>query len=310
MSYDSTAKVITIATFAILGVVAAASQSMVALGIAAVILVLSYAWSPRGYRIEGRSILVERLLGTARLALEDVREVRQAAGDDLDGCIRLFGNGGVFGYYGLFRTAKLGKTTWYVTDRSKIVVVVTGAKTALFSPDDVEGFLAGVRGSAPVTGNVERPVLSDGLRRTACSANTTVMLVGGALGMVALLVVAVALLYAPGPPSYTLTNDSLTIHDRFYPLTVYASGVDVSGIRIVDLEVNTSWRPVERTNGFANSHYQSGSFRLANGDIVRLYRAGGRQLVLLPAKGGGPTVMIQAENLIPSLRQAWGKGSP
>ncbi|MBV9770294.1 MAG: hypothetical protein JOZ32_12035, partial [Bryobacterales bacterium] len=37
--------------------------------------------------------------------------------------------GGLFGYYGLFTTAKLGKSTWYVTKRENGVVVIAGAKT-------------------------------------------------------------------------------------------------------------------------------------------------------------------------------------
>ena len=28
------------------------------------------------------------------------------------------------------------------------------------------------------------------------------------------------LLYSPGPPSYTLTPDALTFHDKFYPVTL------------------------------------------------------------------------------------------
>ena len=44
----------------------------------------------------------------AIVPLLDIREVRPATKDDFGGCIRLFGNGGLFGYYGLFRTSKLG----------------------------------------------------------------------------------------------------------------------------------------------------------------------------------------------------------
>jgi hypothetical protein len=76
---------------------------MVAAGLSVVLIVLSYAYSPRGYAIQEGSIVVKRLIGNARISLDDVRELRAADADDFRGCIRLFGDGGLFGYYGLFR---------------------------------------------------------------------------------------------------------------------------------------------------------------------------------------------------------------
>jgi len=111
----------------------------------------SYAWSPRGYAVSDGYIEVNRLIGRARISLDGLREARAATKDDFRGCLRLFGNGGLFGYYGMFRTSKLGKSTWYVTNRGKAVVVVTGEKTVLFSPDNVEGFIAAIGApTAPV----------------------------------------------------------------------------------------------------------------------------------------------------------------
>ena len=111
-----------------------ATHSVVAGCLFAVILVGAYAWSPRGYAVSDGSIEVNRLIGSARIPLDGLREARAATKDDFRGCLRLFGNGGLFGYYGLFRTSKLGKSTWYVTNRGKAVVVVTGEKTVAVQP--------------------------------------------------------------------------------------------------------------------------------------------------------------------------------
>lgn len=81
------------------------------------------------------------MIGKARISLEGLREARRANADDMQGAIRLWGSGGFFGYYGLFRTSRLGRCWWYVTNRRNLVVVIAG-QTALFSPDDVDGFLA------------------------------------------------------------------------------------------------------------------------------------------------------------------------
>ena len=67
-----------------------------------------------------------------------------------------------------------------------------------------------------------------------------------------------------------------------------------------------------RTNGFANAHYRSGWFRVANGQKVRMYRADGTRLLLLPPKGDGAAVLLEAkdpEQFLDELRRQWGNRS-
>jgi hypothetical protein len=290
-SYDSFTKILSaIVCVGFLAIIIATHNPVIST-LAIVVILIAFAYSPRGYVLSGRSILVRRLAGQASIALEDVREVRRTTADDLRGCIRLRGSGGLFGYYGLFRSSKLGEFTEYVTNRNNSVVVITGSKTVLVSPDDVEGFLAAIRVTAPVQASSPLPVFSLPRRSPALPAT-----IGIAVGIAALALAAAAISYSPGPPNYTLTPASLTIHDRFYPVTLPADAVDVSQIRVVDFAQDPSWIPNLRTNGFANSHYQSGWFRVANGEKVRLYRSGGQRLVLLPPKGGGAAVLYQAED--------------
>jgi hypothetical protein len=111
-SYDRTTKIISgIVCFGLLAIVFAVHIFIFDV-LAFLILMVSVAYSPRGYVLSGRSIFVKRLAGSARVSLDDVREVRRSTPDDFLGCIRLGGNGGLFGYYGLFSTRKLGKSTW------------------------------------------------------------------------------------------------------------------------------------------------------------------------------------------------------
>jgi len=72
------------------------------------------------------------------------------------------------------------------------------------------------------------------------------------------------------------------------------------------------WRPVARTNGFANSHYRSGWFRVAGGQKVRMYQADARRLCLLPPKASGAAVLVEVrepEKFAQQLRQAWARPS-
>ena len=306
-SYDSTTKIISAVVFVGFVGVVVATGSAAFVGLGTLIIILSYAYSPRGYAISERSIIVKRLIGNVHIPLDGIREVRTASTDDYRGCIRLWGSGGLFGYYGLFRTSTLGKSTWYMTNRRDVVVVITGAKRVLFSPDDVDRFITAIHASAPVPQVTPSGPLLDSMK-SGGSGRLIGILIGSVVGIVVIALVASAMLYSPGPPSYTLTSESLTIHDPFYPVTVNSAAVDTEHIRIVDFDVDTDWRPTARTNGFANSHYRSGWFRVANGKKVRMYRTDSRRLVLLPAKGDGAPVLLEtndAQGFLVEVRQKW-----
>jgi hypothetical protein len=302
VSYDRTTRIVSAVVCVFLVLAAIAAHSIWIGGLLVLTLVLGYAYSPRGYTVSDQAITVTRLTGNARFPLERIREARQTTADDLRGCIRLWGSGGFFGYYGLFRTSKFGLCRWYVTNRRNTVVAIAGAKTALFSPDDVDGFLAAVGTAAPSPGTSAEPFDGPGVRIPARAW------AGIAIAALAMAVAALAFLYSPGPPSYTLTTDALAIHDRFYPVTLKAAEVDVANIRLVDVAVDREWRPTLRVNGFANSHYRAGWFRTANGQRVRVYRARATRLVLLPPKGNGAPVLLEArepERFVDEVRRAW-----
>jgi hypothetical protein len=301
-SYDRATKIISALVCLFLLAVMAYTHSLIFFTIALLLILVSFAYSPRGYVLSDRAILVQRLAGHPRIALDDVREARRATPDDFRRSIRLRGSGGLFGYYGLFRSAKLGKFTAYVTNRNNRVVVITGSKTAIFSPDDADGFLNAIRASAPV------PVAPSPAFDAPPQSRALGTTLGIAIGIAVIGLFAATMSYSPGPPSYTLTPAALTIHDRFYPVTLRADAVDANQIHIVDLTQDAEWRPTLRTNGFANSHYQSGWFRVASGQKVRLYRAGGQRLVLLPPNSAGVPVLYQAEDpdgFASAVRAAW-----
>ncbi|MGP8247964.1 MAG: PH domain-containing protein [Bryobacteraceae bacterium] len=310
-SYDTTTKIVSAIVCGLAVLIPIALQKVplgpVVGGLGIFALVLAYAYSPRGYRVAERAITVRRLIGAVRIPLEDVRAVRIAEADDFRGCVRLWGSGGLFGYYGLFHTSKLGKSTWYLTSRRNRVVVITGAKTAVFSPHEAERFVEAIRAAAPIS---ETPAGEMPTMPQAGGASRRLgVWIGVPLAVLGIALATAAMTYSPGPPRYTQTPDALTIHDRFYPVTLRKGAVDVARIRVVDFAVDGGWRPDERTDGFANSHYQSGWFRAANGQRIRMYRAGGKRLVLLPPRGEGAPVLLEvrnAEGFVAELRREWG----
>ena len=309
-SYDTTTRIFSAALIAAVAIVAVALHNAVFAGVATLLILVAYGYSPRGYAVQAqdRSIEVTRLIGKARISLAGLREARAAADGELRGSIRLWGNGGLFGYYGLFRTPKLGRCRWYLSSRKNAVVVVTDRQTVLLSPDDTEGFLASIRAAVPVSQVM--PAGPPDALQLRTGGRWTGRIVAIVVGVAVTGILISTLLYSPGRPAYTLNSTSLTIHDRLYPVTLSAAAVDVDRIRVVDSFPDSEWRPVERTNGFANAHYRSGWFRAANGRKVRLYWANGGRLVLLPPKDQGDAVLVEVarpEEFVREVKEQWSR---
>ena len=295
--YDKTARTVSVAIAVLLGGIVVATRSPVFAIPLLLVIAVSYVLAPQSYAIADGFLIVRRLASNVRIPLQDIREVHAAGSGDLTGSIRLWGSGGLFGYYGLYRTPGIGLCRWYVTDRSR-PVVVTAAKTYVVSPLDTEAFIA-----ALPAGITNLPVIG----ATGAERNFG-RYIGLAIGGVTIALVTATLLYAPGPPGYTLTPDSITIHDRFYPVSLKPAAIDIPAIRTVSIDGDSPWRPVMRTNGFANVHYHAGWFRDAGGQQVRMYRADGHQLVLLPPKGDGAHVLFEVKDppaFIRQLRTLW-----
>ena len=106
------------------------------------VMALAFAFSPRDFEISSGTFRVKRLIGDVVFPLTSLRFVRDTTPADFKGCVRLWASGGLFGYYGWFWSKALGKSKWYVTDRSKAIVVTDGSQTILVSPEDRDGFLA------------------------------------------------------------------------------------------------------------------------------------------------------------------------
>lgn len=285
--YDRTTKIVSTAVIVILTLIAVFTQPVVVGIIGGITLLAAFGFSPQGYEVKGGRILIRRLLGNVAIPVGEIQRIRSATEDDLRGAVRVWGSGALFGYFGTFRTPKLGFSTWYVTNRAYCVVIETGSKKVVISPEGREGFLSAV---GPVASESSGEGIATGGRR---STTLRRVLIGIVVGCV-LVSVWLAVSYAPGLPETTLTRSSLEIHDRFYPVTIQAAQVDEGKVRVVDLAREKEWNPAAKVDGFANEHYRAGWFRLANGQTVRMYRAQGTRLVLLPGRNGGPTVLLEA----------------
>ena len=268
--------------------------------VSATVIALSFAFSPRGYEISGGALRVKRLIGDVVFPLDRLQFVRYATAADFRGSVRLWGSGGLFGYYGWFWSKALGRSRWYVTDRRNAVVLASGDRVILVSPQDHDGFVAAM-------GRADSGALPTNAPPSSGQASS--LPVGLAVTGVTLALFGAAMLYAPGRPPVDLTRDSLVIHSRFYGITVPALSVDVANVRVVDLPAEPGWKPALRTGGFANPFYRAGNFRTANGRAVRLFTTGAERLVLLPpARDDGIPVLLDAaepDQFAARVRDEW-----
>jgi hypothetical protein len=144
-SYDLPSKIISASAIAVFAIAFIVTRNALVGVFELCVIVLAYLYSPQSYAVSGPTILIKRLIGTVRVPLEGIRDLRAGTPEDFRKCIRLWASGGLFGYYGSFKTARLGKCRWYVTNRSQSVIIVTNERTVVLSPNDVPGFLASVQ---------------------------------------------------------------------------------------------------------------------------------------------------------------------
>ncbi|MCX2795094.1 PH domain-containing protein [Microbulbifer thermotolerans] len=113
----------------------------VAIGLPPATLLLSALFAILGYRIEGTNLFILRPGWKTRISLQGLSEVKSDP-QATHGSTRIFGNGGLFGYIGLFHNRRLGRYRAFATDLSKSVVLRFPQRTLVITPDKPEQFVA------------------------------------------------------------------------------------------------------------------------------------------------------------------------
>ena len=125
------------------------SGKMVSLFVIALLLIIylsAYLFRPQGYIITDEALIIKRSVSPVTILRSNITSTEQLSNNSLSGSIRLFGVGGLFGYFGKFSNRKLGTMTWYATRRNSNVVVVITAdqKKIILTPDEPAAFLAAI----------------------------------------------------------------------------------------------------------------------------------------------------------------------
>jgi hypothetical protein len=109
------------------------------------VLVLGYIivflHRPVSYIVADGLLVIHRPFRDIKLNLKDLKNVELLDKERLNGSIRTFGVGGLFGYWGRFANSKIGVMTWYATRRDNAVLITTiNNKKIVLTPDEPELF--------------------------------------------------------------------------------------------------------------------------------------------------------------------------
>ena len=126
------------------------SGKMVSLFVIALLLIIylsAYLFRPQGYIITDEALIIKRSVSPVTILRSNITSTEQLSNNSLSGSIRLFGVGGLFGYFGKFSNRKLGTMTWYATRRNSNVVLITTTdqKKIILTPDEPAAFLAALK---------------------------------------------------------------------------------------------------------------------------------------------------------------------
>ena len=110
-------------------------------------LLVSWGFAPGGYTVDAARVTVLRPFGNVAVERASVTAVRGFEDADSAGLMRTAGNGGLFGYYGWYKSDRLGSHKWYVTDRERMVLVETRDGALVMSPGDPARFIEAAKPS-------------------------------------------------------------------------------------------------------------------------------------------------------------------
>ena len=112
-----------------------------------VVLIAGF-WAVLGYEINGDVLEIRRPGRVTRVPLRGLRDVREDP-EAMKRALRVFGNGGMFAFTGIFHNKRVGRFHAYVTDRGRAVFLeLADGKKIAVSPDDPRGFVRRVRSAA------------------------------------------------------------------------------------------------------------------------------------------------------------------
>jgi Bacterial PH domain len=112
-----------------------------ALGII-IALVLPHLIHPVSYTISPDGITINKILFSSSISIGDITEIKKVNYSDLFITIRLFGSGGLWGYFGIFYSTVYGKLNMQASNMQEMILIsTTENKKYIISPENQQEFI-------------------------------------------------------------------------------------------------------------------------------------------------------------------------
>ena len=142
LEFDLTTKIISALVIAIpfvmiFGQYSVIKESNDILILTSIFLFITYfvAWMlhPTSYEITNDSLVIHRPISAMKISLASIKNIEHT---EPGYSMRLFGSGGLFGYYGLFSSKKHGTHHRYTGNNKNLILIATEKKKYLLSIHD------------------------------------------------------------------------------------------------------------------------------------------------------------------------------
>lgn len=120
------------------------------------VLVACWVLAPSAYAIIAGELRIQRR-GARPIAIPLATIIEVSLVDELGPVVRVMGAGGLFGYFGRYRSRALGSVRMYATRRRDFVLVRTDAAVWLLTPEPRRAFVDALRADAPHVREVAAP---------------------------------------------------------------------------------------------------------------------------------------------------------
>ena len=132
--WDNKVKVISLAISLMLIVVTVTLNNVYSIFPVGLLIVCLF-FTIHGYSLRDDQLLIHRLGWSNKYPLKELTEM-EVNPQAMVGSIRVFGNGGLFGYSGYFRNTILGKYRAFVTNSQNCLILRFSDKRIVISPDN------------------------------------------------------------------------------------------------------------------------------------------------------------------------------
>ncbi|MCS7122324.1 MAG: PH domain-containing protein [Archaeoglobaceae archaeon] len=108
-----------------------------------ILFVVVYTYTPKEVVLERSGLVIKKVLGQVVVPYDKIKEVFFFERFNWK-TIRVFGSGGLFGWFGLFYIEKIGKV-WVYARRRKDLVLIKADKNYLIAPEDPKRFIENLK---------------------------------------------------------------------------------------------------------------------------------------------------------------------